>query len=80
MFTDPKYSSLMPGDNIQDLTFHPSDIDLDVKFDSGFGCSEGPSFIAWSDNWVYFCYEYDGSECIMAVPRNPRTDFIPEHY
>ena len=64
--------ALMGDDKIEDLEFIVDDLSfLDVKFDSGFGCCEGYKFYAWSKDWVYYCEEYDGSESVSFVPRNP---------
>jgi hypothetical protein len=40
-------------------------------FDSGFGSSECPPFIAWTKSWVLFHHVHDGSDHIAKVPRNP---------
>lgn len=59
------------GDSLKDLKFNISKpkFILDKEFDDGFGRSEGPPFIAWSNNFVYFTRDYDG---IDYVPRNPK--------
>lgn len=59
------------GDNFDELTMTLSEEELDTRFDDGYGGSEGVSFTAWGDNWVYFPAVYDGSEWIAWVPRNP---------
>lgn len=51
---------------------------LDYEFDDGYGGTEGPSFTAWSENYVYFPACYDGSEWIATVPRNP-INIATEH-
>lgn len=45
--------------------------DLDVPFDNGFGCTEGPAFTVWTDDFVYFPACYDGAEWVASVSRNP---------
>jgi hypothetical protein len=45
--------------------------ELDEMFDSGFGCSEGKPFTAWTKEHVYFPACYDGSEWCASVPRDP---------
>ena len=45
--------------------------ELDRKFNSGYGGSEGSSFTLWTKNRVYFPVVYDGSEWAESVPRNP---------
>ena len=66
-------------DKFDSLTMTLSEEELDTRFDDGFGGSEGISFTAWSDDWVYFPAVYDGSEWVAWVPRNPcdkKTDHI----
>lgn len=46
-----------------------SDKLMGVKFDTGFGCANGLPFAAWSDEWVYFPVEYDGSEWVGRASR-----------
>jgi len=47
------------------------DGELDVEFDDGFGGTEGIEFTVWTTNRVYFPTEYDGSEGVASVARNP---------
>ena len=49
-------------------------VQLDKKFDAGFGGSEGEPFTAWTKNRVYFPAVYDGSEWADSVPRNPNGE------
>lgn len=44
---------------------------LDQSFDSGYGAQGVPSFVAWSDDYVYYVHEYDGATSLARVPRNP---------
>ncbi len=48
-----------------------SDAELDAEFDDGYGLSEGKSFWAWGERFVYFAVTYDGAESVGFVPRNP---------
>jgi hypothetical protein len=48
-----------------------SEEDLDKKFDSGFGGSEGIPFTVWTKTKVYFPIVYDGAEWVGWVSRNP---------
>lgn len=50
---------------------------LDVDFDDGYGCSEGPEFLAWDRIYVYFPVVYDGSEWVGRAPRDPRSTGQP---
>lgn len=38
------------------------------EFDDGFGGENGPQFMAWSKNYVYFKQIYDGAETLVWVP------------
>jgi hypothetical protein len=42
-----------------------------VQFDSGYGGTRGPLFTVWGEKRVYFPAQYDGSEWVGSVPRNP---------
>ena len=48
-----------------------TEAELDIPFSSGYGCSEGKPFTAWSEKYVYFPVVYDGSEWVGSAPRNP---------
>jgi len=52
--------------------------ELNIRFNSGFGGSEGACFTAWSKEYVYFPVVYDGSEWIDRVHRNP-CDIAKNH-
>lgn len=47
---------------------------LDARFDNGFGSLEGHDFVLWTERHVYYVHEYDGSESVAWVPRNPTPD------
>jgi hypothetical protein len=44
---------------------------LDYEYSSGFGAPECDAVWAWTPTRVLFVGEYDGSTCIVSVPRNP---------
>jgi len=48
--------------------------ELDTTFDKGYGQTKGLPFTAWTDNFVYFPLEYDGSEWCGSVERNPTSN------
>lgn len=48
-----------------------SDSQLDTVFDAGYGSAEGEPFTLWTHNRVYFPVDYDGSETVASVLRNP---------
>ena len=48
-----------------------TDSKLDAGFDCGFGGVEGKPFTLWTQQRVYFPAQYDGSEWVESVPRNP---------
>jgi hypothetical protein len=54
-----------------------SDVQLDEKFDSSYGCVEGCAFTVWTHRNVYFPWRYDGSEGVARVSRNPDDDPTP---
>lgn len=54
-------------------TISPRDF-LARKFDSGYGCSEGFPFTAWTKTRVYFPVVYDGAEWVESVPRDPCSE------
>jgi hypothetical protein len=51
----------------------PDEAALDVTFDDGYGGSEGPSVLIWTEQRVYFPVTYDGSEWLGSAPRNPQA-------
>ena len=52
----------------------PNEEALDVQFDDGFGGSEGPAVLIWTERYVYFPVVYDGSEWLGRAPRNPQSE------
>ena len=48
-----------------------TDDDLDVRFDDGYGATEGKPFTAWTKRRVYFPTSYDGAEGVDSVSRHP---------
>ena len=40
-----------------------------VHFDAGWGGSEGPPVLAWTERRVYFPVVYDGAEWLESAPR-----------
>ena len=60
------------GESFDDIVANTmSKKDMNVKFDSGFGGTEGCPFTVWTEKRVYFPVEYDGSEYVASVSRNP---------
>lgn len=53
--------------------------ELDIKFDDGFGGSEGKSFTLWTKKYVFFPVVYDGSEWVESVSRSP-DGVATEHF
>jgi hypothetical protein len=43
------------------------------EYRTGFGGTEGPPFIAFSERYVYISVQYDGCEWIEAIPRHPES-------
>jgi hypothetical protein len=52
----------------------PDDAVLDVQFDGGYGSSEGPAVLVWTEERVYFPVVYDGAEYLGSAPRDPQPD------
>ena len=56
--------------------FSKLDLDqrLDFEFDTSHGTPNCPiRFQAWTANFIYFSYEYDGKDFVVSKPRNPDT-------
>lgn len=62
------------GEDVSTLQVAPNDDAIDVIFDNGHGSIEGPKFLAWTTNYVYFPVDYDGFETVGSAPRNPVKD------
>lgn len=60
-------NDMTDGDFVCTLT----EEEMDIEFDDGFGGTEGLSFTAWTDDFVYFPLCYDGSEWCGSIARNP---------
>ncbi len=41
------------------------------EFDESYGSADGCLFTVWTNNRVYFPKEYDGSDHVCSVARNP---------
>jgi len=60
------------GEGWQDVVSSTlSGIDRIHCFDASFGGVEGVPFTVWTTQRVYFATEYDGSEDVASVSRNP---------
>lgn len=57
------------GEEVLECTLSPEG--MSKEFDAGYGGTEGLPFTAWSATRVFFPVQYDGSEWVGAVPRNP---------
>ena len=51
-----------------------SEVERARMFDPGFGSADGASFTLWTKDWVYSDHEYDGSQWVDEVRRNPPTN------
>ena len=49
------------------------------EYSDSFGGPDGPAFIGFSDRYVYISEQYDGTESVQPIPRNPEDvgAFIP---
>jgi hypothetical protein len=59
------------------VAVEPNEDVLDIKFDAGYGGSEGPPVLIWTEEYVYFPVVYDGAEWLDRAPRNPRAEGQP---
>lgn len=60
------------GETLADLEANTlTEADMNNEFDSGYGCTEGAPFTAWSAKTVYFPICYDGAEWVGSVSRHP---------
>ena len=48
-----------------------SDDALSRRFHAGWGCTDGEPFTLWTRRFVYFPWQYDGSQSVAWVSRNP---------
>lgn len=62
------------GDQSDIVAVSPSETVLDASFDDGYGLSEGPDVLVWTENRVYFPVVYDGAEWLDSAPRNPQPE------
>ena len=53
---------------------------LTTAFNSGYGGTEGAHFTVWTERYVYFPVQYDGSEWVGHVPRHPDIGFNPTRH
>ena len=44
---------------------------FDFQYDAGYGGVDVPAVYLWTNDYVLFVVEYDGSSWISKVPRNP---------
>ena len=56
-----------------------SEEELDKEFDNSYGSTEGKEFTAWTENYVLFPVQYDGSEWVDWTYRNPGKNNITKH-
>lgn len=59
------------GDQSAIVHVAPNEAMLDVKFYGGFGGTDGPAVLIWTEQRVYFPVTYDGAEWLGSAPRNP---------
>jgi hypothetical protein len=56
-------------ENIEHCTL--TEKELDIEFDNGYGGEGGKPFTLWTKERIYFPTEYDTSENVASVQRNP---------
>lgn len=52
----------------------PNEEALDKEFYPGYGGSEGPPILVWTEDRVWFPVVYDGAEWLGSAPRNPTPE------
>jgi hypothetical protein len=67
-----EFERVLKGDKLIHNTL--TEEEMDVEFDAEWGDTEGEPFTAWSEDYVYIPAQYDGSEWVTRVPRNPCKD------
>ena len=67
-------ANISPNENINDKT-----ASFDRVLDDDYGSPEGDYFTVWTRDFVYFPCEYDGSEYVGSVPRNPIGGYTKRH-
>ena len=66
------YAMSKNGDSFDSVVSNTmTDGEMDVVFNSGYGCPEGIPFTLWTERYVYFPVVYDGREWVGCVARNP---------
>jgi hypothetical protein len=63
---------LSQGDPGPVVDYAPSEAEFDVKFDAGYGGSQGPAVLAWTETRVYFPVVYDGTEWLGSAQSGAR--------
>ena len=51
-----------------------------LKFIQSYGMHQGASFVAYTDNYIYFPTTYDGYEECCSLPRHPNPNWKPRHF
>ncbi len=64
----PGYADCPKG---QLLTWEEARPRLDYEFDDGYGAPGCQAVYVWTGKQVLFVSNYDGSTCMMGVPRHP---------
>lgn len=62
------------GDDSPVVHVAPNDAVLDIVFDGGWGGSQGPPVLIWTEERVYFPVVYDGAEWLESAPRDPTDE------
>jgi hypothetical protein len=44
---------------------------MNYEHNSSYGSQECHAILAWTENYVIYVHEYDGSTCLTSKPRNP---------
>jgi hypothetical protein len=65
---EPRYNA---SNEVKQMT---TDQLLDLEQDFDYGGDDDMNMIVWTDNYIYFSYEYDGLFYLESIPRNPTIE------
>lgn len=68
-----------PADDLAGtLVFYEKTLEvMNYTYDSGFGSMDCHDLKMWSEEYVYYIHEYDGSTSIAKLLRNPPWESLP---
>lgn len=73
LYEEPGYLQPDPRDNGIDFTKLYTFEEAKPFLDYTYKEDECHNITAWSNNWIYYIYEYAGNTTVCALPRNPKV-------